>query len=408
LNYDANDRTGTDAYDANGNLLNGSAGSNVYDFENRLVQAGTVKVVYDGDGNRASETVAGVTTKYLVADANLTGYAQVLDELKGGAVSRTYSYGLELINERQTVSGTPMTSFYGFDGHGSVRFLTDTTGAITDTYDYDAFGNLVSQTGTTPNNYLFAAEQFDPVLGVYYNRARYYDQRIGRFWTMDGFEGYADDSRTLHKYLYVGNEPTDRNDRSGRDFSLTGLSINIAISATIDAIAGFKVNGLRGALEGGLKGAVIGAAFFAFGGLLGAAGSKLVAFARASTTAGRIALDTNVLIAALEGGEKAAVDAALAGRAPVISITVAKEFLVKGDINLLRQFLAERGGGLAASATAAEIAQLQAQATLLGRVLAAADAAVSGSAIKEGIPLLTRDIRLINFLQAVGQVVETF
>jgi len=41
----------------------------------------------------------------------------------------------------------------------------------TDTYDYDAFGNLINSTGSTPNNCLFAGEQFDPALGVYYNRA---------------------------------------------------------------------------------------------------------------------------------------------------------------------------------------------------------------------------------------------
>src|ERR1051325_7691170 len=123
-------------------------------IENRLVQRGGVKIVYDGDGNRVKETVATVTTSYLVPDQNPTGYAQVLDELQGGAMVRTYSYGLELINERQTIAGTLTTSFYGFDGHGSVRFLTDSTGAITDTYDYDAFGNLISSTGSTPNNYL--------------------------------------------------------------------------------------------------------------------------------------------------------------------------------------------------------------------------------------------------------------
>ena len=180
LNYDANDRTATDPYDSNGNLLNGGVGSNTYDFENHLVAAGGVSLVYDGDGNRVKETVATTTTSFLVADQNLTGYAQVMDELQGGSVSRIYSYGLELINQRQTLSGAPTTSFYGFDGHGSVRFLTSSTGAITDTYDFDAFGNLISQTGSTPNNYLFAGEQFDPVLGIYYNRARYYDQRRRR------------------------------------------------------------------------------------------------------------------------------------------------------------------------------------------------------------------------------------
>ena len=70
-------------------------------------------------------------------------------QLPCGAVSRTYRYGLELINERQSISGTPPTSFYGFDGHGSVRFLTSSTGAVTDTYDYDAFGKLISQSDAT-------------------------------------------------------------------------------------------------------------------------------------------------------------------------------------------------------------------------------------------------------------------
>jgi RHS repeat-associated protein len=98
-------------------------------------------------------------------------------------------YELSLISESQTLAAAPVTSFYGFDGHGSVRFLTSSTGAVTDTYDYDAFGNLISSTGTTPNNYLFAGEQFDPALGIYYNRARYYDQRQGRFWSMDTYEG---------------------------------------------------------------------------------------------------------------------------------------------------------------------------------------------------------------------------
>jgi RHS repeat-associated protein/uncharacterized repeat protein (TIGR01451 family) len=217
LNYDANDRTSTDSYDASGSLLSSGAGANVYDFENHLVKAGGVTLVYDGDGNRVKETVATVPTSYLVADQNLTGYAQVLDELQGGAVSRVYSYGLELINERQSIAGTPTTSFYGFDGHGSVRFLASSTGAVIDTYDYDAFGILTSRTGTTPNNYLFAGEQFDPALGIYYNRARYYDERVGRFWTMDSFADDAFDPPSLHKYLYANANPANLVDPSGME-----------------------------------------------------------------------------------------------------------------------------------------------------------------------------------------------
>ena len=126
--------------------------------------------------------MAGVTTNYLVDTLNPTGYAQVLDELQSGAGTRSYAWGLQQISETQRVQSTWTTSYYGFDGHGSVRYLTDATGTVTDTDDYDAFGNLLNSTGTTPNNYLFAGEQFDPDLDLYYNRARYLDVGVGRFW----------------------------------------------------------------------------------------------------------------------------------------------------------------------------------------------------------------------------------
>lgn len=63
-------------------------------------------------------------------------------------------------------------SFYGYDGRGTVRFLTDETGAVSDTYTYDAFGTLITATGSTNNRYLYSGDQFDPNLGLYYLRAR--------------------------------------------------------------------------------------------------------------------------------------------------------------------------------------------------------------------------------------------
>lgn len=145
-------------------------------------------VVY-GDGNRVSETAVGLTTNYLVDTLNPSGYAQVVDELQNSTVTRTYSYGLERSDQNQILNSTWTPSFYGYDGHGSVRQLTNSAGSVTDTYDYDAFGNLIDSTGSTPNNYLFAGEQYDPALGLYYNRARYLNTNTGRFWSMDTNEG---------------------------------------------------------------------------------------------------------------------------------------------------------------------------------------------------------------------------
>jgi hypothetical protein len=42
------------------------------------------------------------------------------------------------------------------DGQGSVRYLTDSANIVTDSYTYDAFGKLISLTGSTPGEYLYA------------------------------------------------------------------------------------------------------------------------------------------------------------------------------------------------------------------------------------------------------------
>jgi len=209
--YDANDRLTTDNYDNNGNTTGSNGNGYAYDFENHLTRLnnGAVTYVYDGDGNRVAKTVAGVTTNYLVDTNNPTRYAQVLDELEGGAVVKSFTYGHDLISQR-IVSG-PL-SFYQYDGHGSVRQLTSTAAAVTDVYDYDAFGNMVYRSGTTPNDYLYSGEQLDAHLGFYYLRARYMNAQSGRFVSMDRYEGENADPLSLHKYVYGNGNPINLSD----------------------------------------------------------------------------------------------------------------------------------------------------------------------------------------------------
>ena len=114
------------------------------------------------------------------------------------------------IGSRISQSQASGTIFYGYDGHGKVRLLTDSTGAVTDRYDYDAFGNMISQAGTAPNVYLYSGEQNDPNLSLYNLRARYYNVQTGRFTTADSFEGTRFDPVGLHKYVYGGNNPVTR------------------------------------------------------------------------------------------------------------------------------------------------------------------------------------------------------
>jgi len=227
--YNDNDHLAADTYDANGNTVASGGVNYTYEFENRLkTKNGTeVTIVYDGDGNRVSKTVGGVATRYLVDDRNLTGYAQVVEEFTT-AVHRVYTYGLDLISQSQA-SGT---SFYGYDGHGSVRLLTDATGAVTDRYDYDAFGSPIQTLVSTPNAYLFGGEQFDRDLGLQYLRARYHNLALGRFQTRDSYEGDLYEPKSLHLYVYAINNPANFLDPSG-NISLADVSLSSAIQALL-------------------------------------------------------------------------------------------------------------------------------------------------------------------------------
>jgi RHS repeat-associated protein len=109
-------------------------------------------------------------------------------------------------------------SFYGYDGMGNVRQLTNSAGVVTDEYEYDAYGNSFTKSGTTPNNYLYRGEQYDSDLGLYYLRARYYNPNTGRFLSRDPEDGNRFDPASLHKYLYAAGDPVDAFDPTGRDF----------------------------------------------------------------------------------------------------------------------------------------------------------------------------------------------
>ena len=214
--YDANDRLTNFAHDANGNVRNGDGSTFTYDSENRVTSnGGAVRITYDGDGNIAAKTVGGVTTRYLIDDVNPTELPQVVSEVTNGQVDRTYTYGHQLVNQNQNTGVGTQTSFYGYDGHGNVRFLTDSSGQVTDTYDYDAYGNLTASSGSTSNSYLYSGERFDQDLGLYYLRARHYDTRRGRFTSMDPFAGFSGAPQTLHKYTYVHADPVNFVDPTG-------------------------------------------------------------------------------------------------------------------------------------------------------------------------------------------------
>jgi YD repeat-containing protein len=144
--YNADDEVSSETYDDNGNVLLTGGKTFTYDSENHMTSmtgnGSVVTMAYDAFGNRVAKTVNGVTTRYLIEDdVNPTGLPQVLEETVGGAVQRVYTYGLQRISQNQIINNAWTVSFYGYDGMGNVRQLTNSAGVVTDEYEYDAYGN---------------------------------------------------------------------------------------------------------------------------------------------------------------------------------------------------------------------------------------------------------------------------
>lgn len=245
--YDINDRLLTVdgrvfAYDNAGNLLSITEGVDVttfaYDELNRLVSRTepsgvTTTFEYNAMGHRVARVVDGVRTEYTVDMIDPSGVAQVIEERDGGgALQATYARGAGIVRmERGATS-----SYFHADALGSVRALTDDLGNVTDTYDYDAYGDQVASTGATQNEYGFAGERSDPSTGLQYLRARYYDPEIARFISRDPHPGNPQLPLTLNPYQYGLNNPVNHIDPTG-EFSLVSVSISVAIVGVLATIA---------------------------------------------------------------------------------------------------------------------------------------------------------------------------
>ena len=194
------------SYDADGNMLSARLdGANMalsYDVSNRLVSAGGHTYTYNAEDVRIRNVCNGYDTTYTY---NTNGrLSQLLMKTTNGITTK-YVYGLGLIGEEK--QGEFKT--YHFDYRGSTVALTDSTGSITDTFEYDTYGNVTERTGDS--FVIFGYNGRDGVVtdknGLIYMRARYYSPEMRRFVNADILRGEISDSTSLNRYSYVNGNP---------------------------------------------------------------------------------------------------------------------------------------------------------------------------------------------------------
>jgi RHS repeat-associated protein len=126
-----------------------------------------------------------------------------------------YGPGTAPIEQVKLSDGT--TTYLLADRLGSIRGTINTSGALTHTTSYDAWGNPQTSGGLTTNTpFGYAGNYTDPT-GLTYNIRRYYDPATGQFISVDPAV-----DETEQPYSYAGDDPIDAIDSLGLGCSFLG------------------------------------------------------------------------------------------------------------------------------------------------------------------------------------------
>ena len=168
--------------------------------------AGTRYYTYDGDSKRVSQRTADGYTGFVYQGPDML--ALQLERNEAGTTQAHYTIGRGL----ESVRRSGVSHFYHYNHLGTTIALTASNQTVSDTYDHDAWGVLLSSTGSTVNPHTYVGrERYYLMSGadLYHLGFRDYDQALGRFMTVDPARDEG------NWFAYVANQIATKTDALG-------------------------------------------------------------------------------------------------------------------------------------------------------------------------------------------------
>ncbi|MCG8550069.1 MAG: hypothetical protein MI799_06685, partial [Desulfobacterales bacterium] len=206
-------------HDDRGNMTFDGSRSFEYDWTNRLIKITSgnqtlAEYTYDALNRRVTKTVGADTTTYVYDGAD------VVEAYLNGTLIRVFAFGGD-VDDPILMEYDGQDYYFARDRLGSIRAVTDSTGALVESYEYSPFGLMkifdnqgqdITATGSTIGNpYGYTGRRWDGESGLWYYRNRMYSAELGRFLQRDP-AGYVDG---LNLYAYVLNNPLQYTDPDG-------------------------------------------------------------------------------------------------------------------------------------------------------------------------------------------------